>query len=234
MTRYPHFSFPNLYLLNGYREFSGPHGLEREYLREDDLEHCIRKLAIRKSERLKGWDLRFLRRGLELSQSDFGVMVDRDAQTVARWEKSGEAVPRAVDLCIRVLFAARFEPQMSTADILNCVDGTSFKLPETIYLRLTARGWTFEPEPTIKRARSVAHALTEVRFEPMASLRCALFENSTEDHVDLFVREANGSIIVAEAKMQAEDMRKVVQRPQQSLKLTITGSANDDANATIH
>src|SRR5882724_321303 len=123
MTRYSHFAFPNLFLLNGYQEVTTHRGIEHEYAQEDELERCIRRLVLRRPERLSGWDLRFLRRGLGISQGDLGTQVDRDAQTVARWEKSHDAIPRAVDLTIRTLFAARFESKISIKEILSYVDG---------------------------------------------------------------------------------------------------------------
>lgn len=144
MIKYQHFALNNLFLANGYIETPTDDGIEREYEREEELEQCIRLLVLRKPERLRGWDLRFLRRGLELSQADFGEMVDRDAQTVARWEKSSEQVPKFVDLMIRARFAERFEPQIKLAEILSFTDGTAPAFPEVIQLFLTQSGWVFD------------------------------------------------------------------------------------------
>lgn len=143
MIKYQHFALDNLYLTNGYREMQTNYGIEREYDREEELEQCVRRLLLRKPEPLRGWDLRFLRRGLELSQADFGKMVDRDAQTVARWEKSAELVPKFVDLMIRARFAERFEPKIELAEVLNFIDGTAPALPKQIQLFLSTDGWKF-------------------------------------------------------------------------------------------
>jgi DNA-binding transcriptional regulator YiaG len=144
MIKYLHFASDNLFLANGYHEAHTDNGIEREYEREVELEQCIRLLVLRKPEPLRGWDLRFLRRGLELSQADFGGMVDRDAQTVARWEKSSEHVPKFVDLMIRARFAERFEPQIKLSELLSFTDGTAPALPTFIQLKLTPNGWTFD------------------------------------------------------------------------------------------
>lgn len=143
MIKYKHFALDNLFLANGYLETSTEYGVEREYEREDELEQCIRRLVLRKPEPLRGWDLRFLRRGLELSQADFGRMVDRDAQTIARWEKSADSIPKFVDLMIRARFAERFEPEVMLTELLGFVDGRSHALPEFIQLSLTQNGWNF-------------------------------------------------------------------------------------------
>lgn len=150
MITYPHFALPNLYLVNGYLEVETPYGSAREYTCEDELEQCVRRILLRKPERLRGWDLRFLRNGLSLSQVEFGQMVDRDAQTVARWEKSAEPVPKFVDQTIRTRFAAKFESGMEIEELLGYVDSTARKLPEKILLSLTDMGWIFDFEPKIK------------------------------------------------------------------------------------
>lgn len=143
MIKYPHFALDNLFLGNGYRETHIDEDVVREYEREEELEQCIRRLVLRKPEPLRGWDLRFLRRGLELSQADFGAMVDRDAQTVARWEKSKDLVPKFVDLMIRARFAERFEPKLEVTKLLSFIDGTAPALPKQIPLFLSTGGWSF-------------------------------------------------------------------------------------------
>lgn len=152
MTAYPHFALQNLYLVNGYHEIETSYGPAREYDREDELEQCVRRVLLRKPESLRGWDLRFLRNGLALSQADFGNMIGRTEQSVARWEKNSKALPKFVDLMIRVRFAAKFEPGMEVEEILSYVDGTARKLPEKILLSLTEAGWEFNLE---QRARSM-------------------------------------------------------------------------------
>jgi len=164
MISYPHFALTNLYLANGYREVETPYGPAREYTREAELEQCVRCVLLRKPERLRGWDLRFLRNGLSLSQTEFGQMVDRDAQTVARWEKSTDPVPKFVDQIIRTRFAAEFEPGMGIEELLSYVDCIARKLPEKIRLSLTDAGWTFDFEQKIKSLSLNARADARVRL----------------------------------------------------------------------
>lgn len=141
MIKYHHFALDNLYLANGYTESGVGEDIEHEYQDEEGLEQCVRRIVFRKREPLRGWDLRFLRNGLELSQADFGAMVDRDAQTVARWEKSTELLPKFVDLTIRTRFAERFEPNIKLTELLKLLDGKAANFPEKILLTLSATGW---------------------------------------------------------------------------------------------
>jgi transcriptional regulator with XRE-family HTH domain len=140
---YQHFAVPNLYLANGYREMRDGDVVLREFEREDDLENAIRRILIRKSGRLSGWDMRFLRRGLNLTQADVGRFVDRDAQTIARWEKSRESVPTFLDLSIRARFAARFDPGMSIEELLSYVDARGPHWPNRIVLTFANSRWSF-------------------------------------------------------------------------------------------
>lgn len=142
MIIYPHFAISGLLLRNGYREIETADGSVREYVHENQLEHCVRRLLLRKPERLRGWDLRFLRRGLELSQAQFGQMIDRDAQTVARMEKSERKIPTFVDLTIRTRFSERFEPAITLREVLDYVDGRAAGLPKKIVLEHVEASWT--------------------------------------------------------------------------------------------
>lgn len=164
MITYPHFALSNLYLRNGYREVTTPYGLAHEYEREDELEKCIRRVLLRKPEPFRGWDLRFLRRGLDLSQAAFGEMLGRDAQTIARLEKSSDVLPKFVDLTIRVRYAERFEPGMSVKELLSYVDGVARQLPEKIVLTLMDTGWNFDLETRIKYPAAKVYGDSVVQF----------------------------------------------------------------------
>lgn len=154
MIHYPHFAVSNLVLTSGYSEKMGRHGLVLRYHHEDELEQCVRRVLLRKPERLRGCDLRFLRHGLNLSQPEFGRLTGKNAQTVARWEKTDKPIPALVDFAIRSRFAARFEPEMSVRELQSYVDGSSPKLPEKILLSLSQDGWTFTLDTQIKVVHS--------------------------------------------------------------------------------
>lgn len=158
MIHYPHFAFPQLRLVNGYQTLDTEDGTATIYEQEDELEHCIRRLLLRRPAPLRGCELRFLRRGLGLTQASFGELVDRDAQTVARWEKSDDAVPRYVDLTARVHFAARFEPTLSVREILSFVNGSTQPLPSVIYLTWSGTGWSFDFNHTFIKAAAEARS----------------------------------------------------------------------------
>jgi len=239
MTSYSHFAFSSLYLLNGYKEVRTHRGVEMEYAQEEELELCIRRLVLRKVERLSGWDLRFLRRGLALTQAALGELVDRDAQTVARWEKSGNQIPRSIDLAIRIRFAAAHEPQLTTDEILRYVDGNGRKLPESIYLRLTQKGWRFELEPTVKFAKSTVAGSALIRLGRGVGATCRVLEDSVHEKTQTFLIEKlpDGRITVSHgqsATLNLDSLAGPLTDSPKKLQFSITGSANDYASATTH
>ena len=138
---YPHFAVPGLYLENGYTVTGSPADPERMYEDENQLEHCVRRLLLRKPERLRGWDLRFLRAGLSLAQQDFAAVLGLSVETISEWELSHAHVPAYADLAIRVLFAARFEPALPLVELLTYANSSGCPLPAEIHLRHAPGRW---------------------------------------------------------------------------------------------
>jgi DNA-binding transcriptional regulator YiaG len=134
MIHYPHFAFNNLYLNNGYEEHQTEYGLAYSYKDENGLEQLIRIMLLRKIGSLSGWELRFLRRGLKLSQTEFAMYLSRDAQTIARIEKSNKLISQSEDLMIRTLFAKEFEPSLTVAEILSLITASKKSNKDKIYL----------------------------------------------------------------------------------------------------
>lgn len=141
MIPYPHFAFPNIFLENGYSNIETEYGPARQYENEEALEQAIRHLVLRKASALNGRDLKFLRRGLCLSQGEFGKFLGRDGQTVARWEKSNKPLPRYADIAIRVRFAERFDSGMTIDELCSLIEGKAEAHPAKIIFRLRSGEW---------------------------------------------------------------------------------------------
>jgi DNA-binding transcriptional regulator YiaG len=239
MIPYQHFAVPNLFLVNGYEEIHTQDGIVREYTQEDELEHCVRRLLLRNPRALRGWDLRFLRNGLDLSQADFGQMVDRDAQTIARWEKSSEPVPKFADVMIRIRFAERFEPALGIRDVMSFCDGSAHPLPNLILFKLGEYGWSFDLEPSIKLATIKAHARTVAElssahgptfkvYEGQGSTRASLFR---QDEDPAFV--AIGSLIVPSSQIQ-DDLLSIHSSSSSTASLPREGNFNELPRNYVH
>jgi DNA-binding transcriptional regulator YiaG len=144
MRKYLHFAADNLYLSNGYEVLESADGEIANYIDEQGLEQCVRLIVAQRPKRLNGRELRFLRRGLGLTQDNFGYLIDRDAQTVARIEKSDQKVARYVDLTLRVEFFKRFRPSESVALISSLSDEKANFCQERIILSYSTEGWTYK------------------------------------------------------------------------------------------
>jgi DNA-binding XRE family transcriptional regulator len=140
MLFYPHFAIPNLFLANGFRLVESPYGETYEYDCEDALEDCIRRALVSLPKRLSGPDVRFLRRGMGLTQAALGELMDRDAQTVARIEKNSAPVPSCVDLTVRAVFIEKTAPQTAVAELVACIYDSSKSMPTRTVLTYLGNG----------------------------------------------------------------------------------------------
>lgn len=112
---------PNVYLANGFKiEQDRDYG---ELITIERLPELFMAIAFRlatKEERLTGAEFRFLRKRMELSQSELAKLLLVNEQTVANYEK-GKTDPGPADTAVRLLFLAH------TADDDNIAQGLRFE-----------------------------------------------------------------------------------------------------------
>jgi len=95
----------DVYLLNGYEIHKTDYGQGISVKHADDL-HLEIGLALVKSKKgLTGKELRYLRKQMDITQSELGRLVGMSAQQVARWEKGISEIPGPADRLLRMLFA---------------------------------------------------------------------------------------------------------------------------------
>lgn len=133
MLHYPHFAFNNIYLTNGYEEKAVSQETVLLFNDEEGLENALRLLLIKKRSALRGWELRFLRRGLKLSQTELAQYFDKDVQTVARIEKSNEVISQPNDLMIRTLYSEKFNLGIQASELLSLIRSPSNEHEYKIY-----------------------------------------------------------------------------------------------------
>lgn len=160
MISYPHFAFPNLFLVDGYSLEQTEYGEVVSYEDEGALEACVGRLRVRAPRRLNGPELRFLRRTLGLTQDDFGALIDRNEQTVARMEKSDAPIDRSVDLVVRSRYLGQYEPCTQVGEILSIVDGVAKTPSERVLLSHANGVWTYRHDvPSFQVVFSDSYAL---------------------------------------------------------------------------
>ncbi len=79
---------------------------------------------------IRGTELRFLRKELDLTQAQLAAMLGNDTQSVALWEKTGR-VPKWGDLIVRALYREVVEGKAGIVELverLSKIESESAKL----------------------------------------------------------------------------------------------------------
>ncbi len=108
-----------IFLHNGY------HVIEHDgecFVSVEDTEGLHRSigefLVIQKKE-LTSKEIRFLRKTMDLTQSELGRWMGKDSQTVARWEKGQTDIPTVADRLLRAIFLLRTMAPNERGNFLN-------------------------------------------------------------------------------------------------------------------
>lgn len=130
----------NIWLINGFEYHTTPYGKGVSVEDVEGLHKTIAEALTQKPEQLTGNEFRFLRIGLEMSQKRIGELVGKEAQTIAKWEKS-EKLNQDADFLIRHIYRQTMinhhENYIEMVDHLNNLDQESF----TTEFRRTEDGW---------------------------------------------------------------------------------------------
>jgi len=103
MYHYRECGLPNVYLINGYREIETPYGKGISVEDVEDLHLTITQTLVEEKPSLTGPEVRFIRKFLELTQTQLSALLGVEDQSVRRWEKL-DNVPKQADHGIRLVF----------------------------------------------------------------------------------------------------------------------------------
>lgn len=103
MYHYTECGLNKIWLRNGFTIHKTPYGTGVSIDNADGLHRAIALFLVNHKPRLSGGEFRFIRKELDMSQKALGEVLGKDAQSVARWEKSGR-VPRIVERFLRALY----------------------------------------------------------------------------------------------------------------------------------
>lgn len=93
----------NIWLVSGYEEEEYDGECYISIKDADALHHAIALHLVRQKSELKGEQVRFLRKEMDLRQTDLASLVNVSPQTVARWEKDQTEVPGPVNVLLRII-----------------------------------------------------------------------------------------------------------------------------------
>ena len=108
--------------------------------RIEDLHRAIAQAVIRKKGRLTPEEVRFLRKYLGWSGSDFSSHIGVTPETVSRWEQGAARVGATADRLLRLMVVTREPASDYSLDILKEIPGDE-PAPLTLGLRVGRKGW---------------------------------------------------------------------------------------------
>lgn len=249
MVHYPHFAMPNLYLRDGFTQFGEGDEAEFQYEDEVGLEQCIRRILIRKQARLTGWDLRFLRRGMNLTQQEFGRRIGRDSQTIARWEKQGAPLDEANELLVRTVAASKLDPTLTVGELVYTFDRVpdSNILGKVVLYRQGGR-WLYAMNPAVATSSNIWEGdfftppmtTGQVMIGRPIPARSESVANLPGEFVQVYIGETNPSLdyfrtskTVQQVEIEAvgEFAREAA---QQRISISGISQGTGDGNARLH
>ena len=132
----------NVYLKNGYQ-------LEviddEEYFSVDDVHGLHNAIAIQLAEKptaLTGAEFKYLRVHFNHSRRVLGERLGVDQQTIGRWEKEETAIPKTVDVTMRLLLLESLNEDSNISELLvNLAENEASELMSEIILEEVDHHW---------------------------------------------------------------------------------------------
>jgi putative transcriptional regulator len=135
----------DVYLVNGFTIEKTDYGSSTAIHDIEDLHRAIAKHLVRDKKRFSGKEFRFLRKQMDKTQGELGILLGVDAQTVARYEKEETAIHGSADGLLRVLYSMSTMTNNQLKNILNeiealMVSDESFERSD-VYFKSAPKGW---------------------------------------------------------------------------------------------
>jgi putative transcriptional regulator len=135
MYHYVESGLPNVYLINGYREVKTPYGRGISIQDFEELHMAIAYALVEMKSFLTGPEVRFIRKLLELTQTQLASLLGVEEQSVRRWEKLAR-VPKQADHGIRLVFRdLTHRVTTPLSDLVRQIDTADSREPNTVRYR---------------------------------------------------------------------------------------------------
>lgn len=140
MYHYTECGLNKIWLLNGYTIHKTPYGKGVSIDNADGLHRAIALFLVNHKPRLSGGEFRFIRKELDMSQKALGEVLGKDAQSVARWEKSGR-VSKIVERFLRALYRETALGNAEIRKIIKRLNETDQRDYSRMLFEDTKSGW---------------------------------------------------------------------------------------------
>lgn len=131
----------DVYLLSGYKIEHTPYGEGVSISHIDDLHNQIGYSLATEKKILSGKELRFLRKEMDLTQSELGRLVGLSDQQVARWEKDQYKIPNAADYLVRQLYLGHINQSYDLRKLIEYLTQMDSQQYEQLCFEDTKDGW---------------------------------------------------------------------------------------------
>jgi putative transcriptional regulator len=135
MYRYRESGLPNVYLINGHREVKTPYGRGVSIQDVEALHMAIAHELFEGKPFLAGPEVRFIRKLLELTQTQLAALLGVEEQSVRRWEKLAR-VPKQADHGMRLVFRdLTHKDATPLSELVLQIDAAEVREPHTVRYR---------------------------------------------------------------------------------------------------
>lgn len=132
----------DIYLFSGYTIVETPHGEGLSIKKLDELHEAIGYRLVTQKKTFSGKELRFLRKQMDLTQSELGKLVVLSSQQVARWEKGESDISGPADILLRLLYLDHIgDKQINIREVLKNLEETDSPINEKYFFEATSKGW---------------------------------------------------------------------------------------------
>lgn len=138
-----------IFLHNGYDIIE--HDGER-YASVEDTEGLHRRIGeylVANRKELAPAEIRFLRKTMDLTQSELGRWIGQNSQAVARWEKGQSEISGPADRLLRAIFLLKTmspEEREGFLDLLCSIEDMDDLTPRRVEMYLNGDKWQDRPE----------------------------------------------------------------------------------------
>jgi DNA-binding transcriptional regulator YiaG len=144
LYRYRECGLPKVWLANGFQRHKTPYGEGVSIHDVEGLHRAIGLAIAAKREPLTGPEIRFLRKEMDVAQSELGDLLGLSDQTVALWERSKGKITKPAEHLLRLLYREHATGMSPVREFIQRLKERDLSEETGILAREDARGWDTE------------------------------------------------------------------------------------------
>lgn len=145
---------PDVYLMGGVTVEGTGGDQTTAYSNLDGLYKAIARAIAIRSGSMSCYELRFLRKRLEITQADVGALGGKTEQAAAKWEKGTLPIPKAEASLLRMLALSRFGNREDISRAAGQLMNGSSTPKHPYVIRFDGAGWKHDDSMAIDFASS--------------------------------------------------------------------------------